>query len=139
MGAGNAIRLAANPGERGVAIPEGPHNSSVTIDAGAIHGKELTHLVGAREVIAYFRSEDARLQPVETRADGNLVLRGEIVQASYPGGYYRYAVKVGGDQFLVDDERRHTVGTPIGIALALSALHLYPATASAAGGSAALH
>jgi len=139
MGAGNAIRLAANPGERAVTIPEGPHNSAVTIDAAAVHGKELEHLAGAREIVAYFRSEDARLQAIETQADGNLVLRGEIVQASYPGGYYRYAVKVGGDQFLVDDERRHSVGAPIGIALALSALHLYPATASAAGGSAALH
>ena len=61
-------------------------------------------------------------QPV----DGCLVLRGEIVQCSYPGGFYRYAVRVGPRQYLVDDMRRLAIGEPIGIALPATALHLYP-------------
>jgi hypothetical protein len=54
-------------------------------------------------------------------------LRGEIVQCSYPGGFYRYAVRVAAEQqYLVDDERRLPVGDVIGIALPLTALHFYP-------------
>jgi hypothetical protein len=63
--------------------------------------------------------------------DGCLVLRGEIVQCSYPGGFYRYAVRVGPRQYLVDDMRRLAIGEPIGIALPAAALHLYPSTPSA--------
>ena len=138
MGAGNAIKLPAEPNGGGVQIPEGQHNSAATIDATTVDRPALERLAGARSLVAFFRSEDARLQPAETHADGSLVLRGEIVQASYPGGYYRYAIKVGGDQFLVDDERRHAVGEPIGIALPLSALHFYP-EAAGSGTSPALH
>jgi ABC-type Fe3+/spermidine/putrescine transport system ATPase subunit len=138
MGAGNAIKLPAEPNGRMVLIPEGPHNSAATIDATTVDGAALERLAGARGLVAFFRSEDARLQAAETHANGSLVLRGEIVQASYPGGYYRYAIKVGSDQFLVDDARRHAVGEPIGIALSLSALHFYP-EAAASLASPALH
>jgi len=55
------------------------------------------------------------------------VLRGRIIQASYPGGFYRYAVRVGPHQYLVDDPRRLAIGDAIGIALPEAALHLYPA------------
>jgi putative spermidine/putrescine transport system ATP-binding protein len=63
--------------------------------------------------------------------DGCLVLHGEIVQCSYPGGFYRYAVRVGPRQYLVDDMRRLAIGEPIGIALPAAALHLYRATPAA--------
>jgi hypothetical protein len=53
-------------------------------------------------------------------------LRGEIVQCSYPGGFYRYAVRIGSRQYLVDDARRLAIGEAIGIALPATALHLYP-------------
>ena len=33
--------------------------------------------------------KDARLCPPDQPNDGCLVLRGEIVQCSYPGGFYR--------------------------------------------------
>jgi putative spermidine/putrescine transport system ATP-binding protein len=138
MGAGNAIKLPAQPNGRAVLIPEGPHNSAATIDASSVDAPALERLAGAHGLVAFFRSEDARLQSAETHANGSLVLRGEIVQASYPGGYYRYAIRVGGDQFLVDDERRHAVGEPIGIALPLSALHFYPET-TAPGAFPAFH
>jgi len=138
MGAGNAIKLPAEPNGRAVRIPEGPHNSAAVIDATTVDEPALARVAGARELVAFFRSEDARLQAADTQASNSLVLRGEIVQASYPGGYYRYAIKVGGDQFLVDDERRRVVGEAIGIALPLSALHFYP-EAAASGASWALH
>ena len=138
MGAGNAIKLPAEPNGSSIRIPEGPHNSAASIDATTVDASALERLAGARGLVAFFRSEDARLQRAETRVSGSLVLRGEIVQASYPGGYYRYAVKVGSDQFLVDDEHRHAVGEPIGIALPLSALHFYP-EAAASGASPVLH
>ena len=78
---------------------------------------------------AHFRSEDARLCDPGAVADGCLVLRGEIVQCSYPGGFYRYAVRVGAErQYLVDDARRLPLGDAVGIALPLTALHFYPAT-----------
>ena len=75
----------------------------------------------------HFRSESARLGSVGEPAADCLVLRGRIVQASYPGGFYRYGVAVGDRQFLVDDERRLPVEEPVGIRLPASALHLYPA------------
>jgi len=138
MGAGNAIKLPAEPNGRAVRIPEGAHNSAALIDATTVEAPALERVTGARGLVAFFRSEDARLQPADAHPSGNLVLRGEIVQASYPGGHYRYAIQVGADQFLVDDERRHSVGEAIGIALPLSALHFYP-EAAASGPSPALH
>jgi putative spermidine/putrescine transport system ATP-binding protein len=75
---------------------------------------------------AHFRSEEAQLCPPDRPSDGCLVLRGEIVQCSYPGGFYRYAVRTGRHQYLVDDVRRLAIGEAIGIALPATALHLYP-------------
>jgi putative spermidine/putrescine transport system ATP-binding protein len=53
------------------------------------------------------------------------LLRGRIVQASYPGGFYRYAVAVGQNQFMVDDTRRLPVGENVGIGLPVSSLHIF--------------
>jgi hypothetical protein len=55
------------------------------------------------------------------------VLRGRVAQGSYPGGFYRYAVEVGGRRFMVDDARRVAVGAAVGVCLPAAALHLYPA------------
>ena len=91
----------------------------------------LVHWPGDTLLNAHFRSEDGRLCPHDQPVDGCLVLRGEIVQCSYPGGFYRYAVRVGPRQYLVDDMRRLAIGEPIGIALPAAALHLYRATSAA--------
>jgi len=138
MGAANAVRLAAERSENGLRIAEGPHNSALAIAADALDGS-FARLAGLQPILAYFRSADARLQAADGAADGALVLRGEIVQASYPGGCYRYAVRVGGDQLLVDDEVRHAVGAPIGVRLRPAALHLYPEPSPATAGQAAIH
>jgi hypothetical protein len=76
-------------------------------------------------VKAHFRSEAARLGPADAAAADRLLLRGRIVQASYPGGFYRYAVAVGQNQFMVDDTRRLAVGETVGIGLPVSSLHFF--------------
>ena len=52
--------------------------------------------------------------------------RGQVRQVSYPGGFWRYAVAVGEQEFMVDDERRREPGAAVGIRLASSAVHLFP-------------
>ena len=54
------------------------------------------------------------------------MLRGRIEQSSYPGGFYRYAVDVGEQRFMVDHAERLAIGEPCGICLPAAALHLYP-------------
>jgi ABC-type Fe3+/spermidine/putrescine transport system ATPase subunit len=119
MGAGNIVRLSLRTIGNRLAIEAGPHNAAVEIDAanGRIEGP----------VDAHFRSDEARLSPPHEAVDGGVVLRGEIVQCSYPGGFYRYAVRVGDRQYLVDDPRRMAIGEAVGVALPASALHFYPA------------
>src|SRR5918994_2935257 len=115
MGAGNVLALEAKPVNGGVRIDAGPHNDSVVI-----HGSAL-----AGPVVVHFRSEAARLGPTDAAEADRLLLRGRIVQASYPGGFYRYAVAVGQNHFMVDDTRRLAVGEAVGIGLPVTSLHLF--------------
>ncbi len=115
MGAGNVLALEARPVDGGMEIQPGAHNDGVRVPQLAIAGP----------VIAHFRSEAARLGPADARAEDRLLLRGRIVQASYPGGFYRYAVAVGDNQFMVDDARRLAVGAAVGIGLPVSSLHFF--------------
>jgi ABC-type Fe3+/spermidine/putrescine transport system ATPase subunit len=117
MGAGNVIPLETSSEGDGMRIQAGPHNKVLYL-----RSKPVT----AGPLVAHFRSEAASLGPPDGHPSDSLVLRGRIVQASYPGGFYRYAVAVGESQFMVDDERRLAVGETIGIGLPLSALHLFP-------------
>src|SRR5687767_341095 len=96
MGAGNVLQLEAKPLNGGIEIQRGAHNDAVFIGGSALAGP----------VVAHFRSEAASLGPADAAASDRLLLRGRIVQASYPGGFYRYAVAVGQNQFMVDDTRR---------------------------------
>ena len=115
MGAGNVLSLEARPADGGIQIQPGPHNDAVFVHGSAVAGP----------VIAHFRSEAARLGPPDAPASDRLLLRGRIVQASYPGGFYRYAVAVGQNQFMVDDPRRLPVGENVGIGLPVSSLHIF--------------
>ena len=74
---------------------------------------------------AHFRSEAATLALDEEARANSLTLRGRIRQSSYPGGFYRYTVDVGEQQFMVDDPRRLDVGAAVGVCLPAAALHLY--------------
>ena len=115
MGAGNVLPLEARPADGGMQIQPGAHNDAVFVKDNNLMGP----------VVAHFRSEAARLGPADAAADDQLLLRGRIVQASYPGGFYRYAVAVGQNQFMVDDTRRLAVGEVVGIGLPVSSLHFF--------------
>src|SRR5207244_4690480 len=117
-------------GER-ISIAEGACNASIDIDPGAL--PDGLGDAGDTPVDAHFRSENASLCGPDELAPGCLVLRGEVAQCSYPGGFYRYAVRVGPDLHLVDDPRRFPLGAAIGIALPVAALHLYKRSASTGG------
>src|SRR5204863_3899696 len=127
MGAANIVPLRLHSDGRGLALEHEALGRRIAIDPAVLPID--TDCQGAVSFDAHFRSEDASLCDPGAVADGCLLLRGEIVQCSYPGGFYRYAVRVGAEQqYLVDDERRLPVGDGIGIALPLAALHFYPAT-----------
>ena len=115
MGAGTVLSLEARPANGGMEIQPGAPNDGVVVPGPAMAGP----------VVAHFRSEAARLGPAEASAPDRLLLRGRIVQASYPGGFYRYAVAVGQNQFMVDDTRRLAVGEMVGIGLPVSSLHFF--------------
>jgi len=127
MGATNIVPLTVSCAERQIIIAEGPFNRGVVIEGSGITTGGIAQMCSSTSTVAHFRSEQARLCPPGQSPDGCLVLRGRITQASYPGGFYRYAVRVGPHQYLVDDPRRLAIGEAIGIALPASALHLYPA------------
>jgi len=130
MGAGNIVPLRLHAAGERVAIVPGPFSDGIEVDAALLAGSGISGCSAEAPVQAHFRSEDARLCPPDQAIDGVLVLRGEIIQCSYPGGFYRYAVRVGPHQYLVDDVRRIAVGETIGIALPAAALHLYRAIQS---------
>jgi ABC-type Fe3+/spermidine/putrescine transport system ATPase subunit len=115
MGAGNVLALEARPANGGMRIEAGADNDAVFVPGQSLAGP----------VKAHFRSEAARLGPADAAAADRLLLRGRIVQASYPGGFYRYAVAVGQNQFMVDDTRRLAVGETVGIGLPVSSLHFF--------------
>jgi ABC-type Fe3+/spermidine/putrescine transport system ATPase subunit len=123
MGAGNVVRLRARRLADGLAIEEGPNNGALTLAATPRHAA----LSGEGAIVAHFRGEAARLHALDAASGDELVLRGRIAQASYPGGVWRYSVRVGDDHFLVDDKRRLPVGESVGIGLPVEALHLYVA------------
>ena len=129
MGADNVIPLHIERADHAVRVAPGPDNEAAQLGRGA--GEEGTvHLADAADgaVLAHFRGSAARLVPRGESAPDSLVLRGLIRQSSYPGGFYRYAVTVGGQEYFVDDERRFATGEPVGICLPSHALHLFPAS-----------
>jgi len=127
MGAANIVPLRLRSDGSGLKLePETPGRRTA-IDPAVLPIERAGDCQGAVSFNAHFRSEDARLCDPSAVAEGCLVLLGEIVQCSYPGGFYRYGVRVGAEQqYLVDDARRLAPGAAIGIALPLTALHFYP-------------
>jgi ABC-type Fe3+/spermidine/putrescine transport system ATPase subunit len=127
MGAANIVLLRLGSDGRGLALEHEALGRRTAIDPAVLPIDRDAGCQGTLSLNAHFRSEDARLCDPGAVAEGCLVLRGEIVQCSYPGGFYRYAVRVGAEQqYLVDDARRLPLGDAIGIALPLTALHFYP-------------
>ena len=127
MGATNVVPLAVSCDGRRIVIAEGPFICALAIEHSGFVTDGIRQMPSGTSALAHFRSEQARLCLPDQPPKGCLVLRGRLTQASYPGGFYRYTVRVGSDQYLVDDQRRLTIGERIGIALPAAALHLYPA------------
>jgi len=128
MGADNVIGLTVRAARDGaLEVVAGQHHAAAALPVSARLGAPGAHVEGAveGEAIAHFRSEAARLVAPDEDASDSLILRGTIAQASYPGGFYRYAVDVGGRRFMVDDPRRLAPGEPVGVCLEAAALHLY--------------
>lgn len=128
MGADNVIALDARPADQAVEVAAGAHNEAARLPLGPRPGEDGVHLEGAPDgpALAHFRSEAARLVGADERPPDSLVLRGRISQSSYPGGFWRYAVEVGQQRFLVDHPHRLPTGAAVGICLPAAALHLYP-------------
>ena len=139
MGADNVIGVEVRHQNGSVRLAAGPHNDAVSLPCGRHPGEDGIHIAGAvnGKAVAHFRSEAASLIAGQAGAGedkaagegGGLVLRGRIEQSSYPGGFYRYAVDVGEQRFMVDHAERLAIGEPVGIRLPAAALHLYPAGA----------
>jgi ABC-type Fe3+/spermidine/putrescine transport system ATPase subunit len=127
-GAANIVPLRLCSDDSGLALEHEALGTRTVIDPAVLVIDTAVGCHGAVSLNAHFRSEDARLCDPSAVAEGYLVLQGEIIQCSYPGGFYRYAVRVGAEQYLVDDARRLPLGDTIGIALPLTALHFYPTT-----------
>ena len=127
MGAGNIVPLRLRNGAGG----RSEADDRVEIDPSLLAGKGLGQFAADTPLDGHFRGEDARLCRPDESLEHGVVLSGEIVQCSYPGGFYRYAVQIGSRQYLVDDPRRLAIGEPIGIALPEAALHVYPAAPAA--------
>jgi putative spermidine/putrescine transport system ATP-binding protein len=129
MGADNVILLEARRDDRGVQIAAGTHNAAACLPFGERPAEDGIHVEGELDgpVVAHFRSEAARLLAADEAPPSSLVLRGRISQASYPGGFYRYAVEVGEQCFMVDHPHRIAPGEAVGIGLPANALHLYSA------------
>ena len=119
MGAGNVLPLRMR--SDGKLAGDG-----IVLDAAQLTPDGGRPWPNATAVIVHFRSEEARFCSLDRPNDDCLVLQGEVVRCSYPGGFYRYTVRIGTRQYLVDDLRKLAIGETIGIALPVTALHVYP-------------
>ena len=78
------------------------------------------------QVDVHFRSAAAQLASPDESPGQNLVLHGRVLQSTYPGNAFRYAVEVADKVFLVDEEKLFNEGEKVVIRLPLSAIHVFP-------------
>ena len=117
MGADNTITLKIGEGPAGRRVEAGPHHQAAPVQ----------DAIAVGPTIAYFRDDVARIESPARQAEGEITLQGKVTLRSYPGGHYRYAIAVGDRDYMVRDARLFEVGTPVGLCLPVSALHLFPA------------
>ncbi len=127
MGANNVIRVRVRKLGDTVEVRGDEHvrEAHLPVDGSGETGGVHLVAAGDGEALVHFRSEAARLTAGDAAPADALLLRGHITQSAYPGGFYRYAVSVGEDRFMVDDERRLPVGEAVGICLAADKLHVF--------------
>ena len=125
LGADNVIPVTLQNNTDSVSIMAGEYSDALELTAEATTKLGLKN-TDNEQAVAHFRSEAAQLIIDESPSTNSLILRGRISQQTYPGGFYRYAVDVGTQRFMVDDARRLTVGSAVGISVPAAMLHLYP-------------
>ncbi|NNG02541.1 MAG: ABC transporter ATP-binding protein [Inquilinus sp.] len=126
LGASNICDLVLDRSDDEIRIAPGPLNTAARVPP-----RQAERLNGSAHgpVRAHFHSNAARLVSADSDTDAKtLTLFGRIAQSSYPGGFYRYAVAVGGREFVVDSDRHLSEGETVGISLPVEALHLFPHT-----------
>lgn len=121
MGAENMIALHGSVGSGKVVIDDSPVNARAVLplDARTVKG-------GGFE--ARFRTEGAQLIDDEmpaSEAAGALYLFGRVEAASYPGGTWRHAVRVGDDIVLVDAAQPSTPGRAVRVRIPAQNLFLF--------------
>ncbi|MCC9624453.1 ABC transporter ATP-binding protein [Thalassospira sp. MA62] len=124
MGASNRISVSVRRAQDAVIFGYGDHSPEIRLPA-SVNLPVGIDQDGKADIL--FRSIQARLEPVDhDRADDEFSLTGTVVQATYPGDGYRYAVAVGGTRFMVDDTRVFAPDQPVQIILPFSSLHIFP-------------
>lgn len=132
MGADNVIRLsvkACAPREIEATFSDGADLATARLPI----GPDGVHVAGdpsSGEVDAHFRGEAARLVPSgASLPSDSLSLPGSVIQASYPGGTWRYTIQSSAYRFVIDDAQKYGAGARVRIVLPASALHLFAAQA----------
>lgn len=128
MGAENVLSLSISASGDAIRIAAGPGNRQGIIPA---KGRNLE----ASRVEARFRAETAELHPAsafprDTTAEGALILDGEVTQVSYPGGLWRHVVSVAAQPVVVDSSRAFDMGESVAVRIPGEALFLFPASGS---------
>ncbi|MGI9505252.1 MAG: ABC transporter ATP-binding protein [Geminicoccaceae bacterium] len=130
MGADNVIWLDIRAADGGLQVEASEHSDAVLLPLSDKRDAAGIHVEGAAEgrKAAHFRSEAATMLLDDQTPSDSLVLRGVIRQSTYPGGFYRYAVDIGDERFMVDDQRRFDPGEKVRVALSADALSLFSTT-----------
>jgi ABC-type Fe3+/spermidine/putrescine transport system ATPase subunit len=77
--------------------------------------------------LAHFRPDEARLLAPEEALEG-LVFHGAVAHSAYPGGRWRAAIEVAGQEALVDVAERLAPGTRVRLGVPIAAAHLFADT-----------
>jgi ABC-type Fe3+/spermidine/putrescine transport system ATPase subunit len=132
MGAENAIELPAVISVGHVDIPAGPYNERARLPRRSGNAFPAANATREIRVTAFFRNEAAELL-AEPSLDGGtmdengIVLSGDVIQVSYPGGTWRHTIHVAGRAFYVDAPVRHPPSASVRIRLKPQAVFLFPA------------
>jgi putative spermidine/putrescine transport system ATP-binding protein len=130
MGAENAIELPAVLSADRIDILAGQHNQPASLPQRARARITSPRAAQQVQVIAFFRSEAARLEE-DAAADtaggrpGEIVLSGYVTQVSYPGGIWRHTVQVGGQELFVDAPLRCATSQRVQVRLASDSAFLF--------------
>ena len=126
MGAGNQVEVNVTAGEGKVRITgEGVTDTVLPVGDGTMHSG--VHCADPPEgpMVVMFHSDAVRLRVPDDSTDGELRLKGTVVQHSYLGAVYRHTLSVGSNQIMADHNTRIHVGTQTDVCVPASALSLF--------------